>query len=131
VVILGNEENMLKNVNEYFEAGCLGKSCVYYGKDYEHIREYPAGYSRKTGDYTKEPFITVWRGHECFKDKERNNLRQDIYERAQKASDAVYNKETDITKIRFTVKRASKAFDKIADEWTKTECSFYEVKNGK
>jgi hypothetical protein len=130
VVILGNEENMLKIVNEYFEAGCLGKSCVYYGKDIEDIREYPAGYSKKTGNYTKEPFISVWKGHECSRDKERYAIRQEIYERAQKASDNVYNKGTDIKKIRFTIKKASKAFDKIADEWRNFECPFYEVENG-
>ena len=114
-------------INEYFEAGCLGKSCIYYGKDFENIKEYPAGYSSKTGNYTKEPFTTVWKGHECSKDKERYKLRQEIYERAQKASDNVYNKETDITKIRFTVKIASKKFDEIADEWTKRDCPFFTI----
>jgi hypothetical protein len=109
---------------EYFDPGCFGKCCKFYGKETEDIYKYPAGYS-KNGNYSKEPSAVVWKGFECLKTEERGKLRQDIYSRALAASDKVH-KEYSGNKIHFEIKAASKAFDNIADEWTKKDCTFFE-----
>jgi hypothetical protein len=110
--------------NQYTTMGCQGKSCIHYGKDYEDIKIYEKGYG-ESGIYHDE-FTSIWEGHECAKDKDRDKIRKEIYDRALTASDEIHKKETDISKISYTIKKASKAFDKIANEWRNIKCPFFE-----
>lgn len=116
----------MKTIHNYYSnTPCIGKDCQYWGGEYQDEKVYPAGYNKDSGLYSKEPFTSIWHGEYCNRNFELGQLRQSIYERADKASDDIY-KENKYKKITVLIAKAHEAFDKIADEWRNMRCPFYE-----
>lgn len=70
-----------------------------------------------------DEFESIFYGHKCSKNYEIGKIREEIYSRAQKASDNIYN--TGGHKINFLIKKAGQVFDEIADEYRNMKCPFY------
>jgi hypothetical protein len=105
----------------YSDPQCQGKDCIFYGGDTKEVKYYPPGvdyWGRK-----HDEFESIFYGHKCSKNYEIGKIREEIYSRAQKASDNIYN--TGGHKINFLIKKAGQVFDEIADEYRNMKCPFY------
>ena len=111
----------------YFDPGCFGKDCVFYGEEFEDVHLVKEGYHRSelgTPFLCKEDTQVIWCGHHCLKNKELGEIRQAIYNRAQKASDEIsYDKYKNLS---MSIRKKGEAFDNIANEWRNFVCPFYE-----
>lgn len=100
---------------------CLGKDCTYFlgytTTEYIHICE------ARGPDYGRE-CRHIWHTHSCAKYQELGDIRQEIYDRAFAAKDAIYGGwDTPFSKARHD--KASRAWDAIAEEWRQFRCPFY------
>jgi len=107
----------------YSNIPCQGKDCVFFLEEYEERIEHKVG--RYYGGYNKEPFVAIWHGQRCLRDNELGKIRQEIYDRADDASNNIH-KSNKYKIISTLCKKSKEAFDKIADEWRNMKCPFYE-----
>ena len=117
----------MKTIHNYYSnIPCIGRDCKYWGGEFQDEHYCPKGYDQLgLGHYNNEEFTSIWHGEHCNRNFELGQLRQSIYERADKASDDIY-KENKYKKITVLITKAHEAFDKIADEWRNMRCPFYE-----
>jgi len=120
------DDNIKTIHNYYSNVPCVGKDCKWWGGEYQEERVYPKGYNKDSGIYSAEEFTSIWHGEHCKRNFDIGQLRQSIYERADKASDDIY-KENKYKLITTLISKAHKAFEEIADEWRNMRCPFYEV----
>lgn len=115
----------MKTIHNYYSRiPCQGRDCIFWDGEYQEEKYYPKGYNKDSGIYSKEEFVSIWHGEHCKKSFEISQIRQEIYDRALKASDDVHRKG--YKSIHTEIKKAGEAFDKIADEWRNMKCPFYE-----
>ena len=117
---------MKTNHNYYSNVPCLGRDCKHWGGEYQEETVIPRGYDTLgLGIWNDEERLVVWHGEHCNKSCELAKIRKKIYDRALEASDNIH-KSDKYKSIHTEIRKASEAFDKIADEWRNMKCPFYE-----
>ena len=120
----------MKTIHNYYSnIPCMGRDCKFWGGEYQEERIYPKGYNKDSGIYSKEGFTSIWHGEHCNRSFDLGLIRQEIYERADKASDDIY-KENKYKIITTMINKAHQAFNNIADEWRHMKCPFYTKETG-
>jgi hypothetical protein len=112
----------MKTIHEnYSRIPCQGTDCIFYDGEYEDVQETKAG-SDYYGRWHEE-FTFVWHGFHCLKRNELSKIRQEIYDRADRAASECYS----CNKYKKPWIQAGKAFDEIKKEWTELKCPFYQT----
>lgn len=106
----------------YCNIPCVGRDCKHWLEEFTTTKYYPSGF--RDGVW-REELISIWHGERCSKNEELGKIRHEIYTRAQAACDSVYTNTPGCTMR--TIRKASDAFDNIANEWRNMKCPFYEV----
>ena len=118
------EDEEVKVIHQYYSNHpCLGRDCVFWDGEKEQVHEYESGYDMF--DKWHSAFKSIWHGEKCQKDEEIGSIRAEIYDRADKAADKIYESKKYVKPW----VQAKKAFDEIADEWRNLKCPFYTKKD--
>lgn len=97
---------------------CQGKDCIFFVESGEEINHHK---NVQIDDREYKNLSVGWKDFLCKKDSELQNIRKEIYAKADKQFDSVYAKASNW-------ELSVVAREEIEKEWTEFICPFYKTK---